>query len=93
MFSLDPNEDPVTGLERVSSLSNMLTLQRRRVQRRQAAGEEAAPSLRRPHGKETLSEKFESLDYEIMENELYRAAELGKEHQVCVASGCLNILV
>lgn len=30
----------------------------------------------------TLSEKYESLDYEIVENELYRAEERDSEHQV-----------
>uniref|UniRef100_A0A915D9R7 Uncharacterized protein n=1 Tax=Ditylenchus dipsaci TaxID=166011 RepID=A0A915D9R7_9BILA len=82
--SLDPNEDPVSGLERVSSALNIQNAQRRlyreRTRRMQEAADEprAIPSSANAH---TLSEKFESLDYEIVENELYRAAESDKEHQ------------
>ncbi|KAF7639500.1 Chloride transporter, ClC family [Meloidogyne graminicola] len=81
--SLDPNEDPVTGLERVSSSSNLYDRRKREERLREQEGR-----LRRRHkrrsvveNEHTLSEKYESLDYEIVENELYRAAEMSKDHQ------------
>lgn len=80
--SLDPNEDPVTGLERVSSSSNLYSRRRREERLREL---EARKRETRRHSvgavEHTLSEKYESLDYEIVENELYRAAEMDKEHQ------------
>lgn len=82
-FSLDPNEDPVSGLARVSSINSLQAVARRndrrrweqrRTQRQQSAVDE----------NHILSEKFESLDYEIIENELYRDEEASKDHQVGV---------
>ncbi|KAI1723101.1 voltage gated chloride channel domain-containing protein [Ditylenchus destructor] len=82
--SLDPNEDPVIGLERVSSLTNLQNAQRRwereRRRRLMREADESQTAMNRLDG-DTISEKFESLDYEIVENELYRAAETDKEHQ------------
>lgn len=41
-----------------------------------------------------LSEKYESLDYEIVENELYRAAEKDKQHQACAGFDLkLNLII
>lgn len=77
--SLDPNEDPVTGLERVSSISNLQSAERRHrreqlIRQRQEEAVRQRLSTER-HSEHALSEKFESLDYELVENELYRAAE------------------
>lgn len=82
--SLDPNEDPVTGLERVSSISSLQAIQRRRDRERRIR--ELNNIQRRPTEPESashpLSDVFESLDYEIVDNELYRAEETSKDHQV-----------
>ncbi|KAL3077932.1 hypothetical protein niasHS_013461 [Heterodera schachtii] len=84
--SLDPNEDPVSGIERVSSTSTLFSRRRREerlreqeeVRRRQFSGSRKLSDGASEH---TLSEKYESLDYELIENELYRAAEKDKGHQ------------
>ena len=91
-FSLDPNEDPVSGLERVASLSNIQHAKRRLLRReddrqlllrrnRSFPGAENSQNQDQ-RSSHTLSEKYESLDYEIVENELYRAAENDVDHQV-----------
>lgn len=71
-------------MERVSSSSNLYDRRKREERLREQEGR-----LRRRHkrrsvveNEHTLSEKYESLDYEIVENELYRAAEMSKDHQV-----------
>lgn len=82
--SLDPNEDPVTGLARVASINSMQAAARRNERRRQEL--ERQSQFRRQQSaneaEHILSEKFESLDYEIVENELYRDEETSKDHQV-----------
>ena len=82
--SLDPNEDPASGLERVSSSSNLYDRRRREERLREREGHLRRRDRRRSviGNEHTLSEKYESLDYEIVENELYRAAETEKYHQV-----------
>ena len=75
-------------MERVSSNSNLNS--RRRREERLKELEARKYGLRRHSIAEvehTLSEKYESLDYEVVENELYRAAEKDKDHQV----GCNQI--
>ena len=70
-------------MERVSSNSNLNS--RRRREERLKELEARKYGLRRHSIAEvehTLSEKYESLDYEVVENELYRAAEKDKDHQV-----------
>nr|CAD2202897.1 unnamed protein product [Meloidogyne enterolobii] len=80
--SLDPNEDPAAGLERVSSSSNLYDRRKRQERLREQEGRLRRNRRRSVIGHEhTLSEKYESLDYEIVENELYRAAEMDKDHQ------------
>lgn len=82
--SLDPNEDPVTGLERVASLTCVSAMERRR--RREQAEREWEESRRRKlhpiNEEEAVSSRFESLNYEIIDNELYRAEEKKSDHQV-----------
>jgi hypothetical protein len=67
----------------VSSSSNLNSRRRREERLREL--EARKRELRRHSAgqiEHTLSEKYESLDYEIVENELYRAAEKDKDHQV-----------
>lgn len=81
---MDPNEDPATGLARVASINSMQALVRRNERIRQE--QERAAEIRRQQStnqaEHVLSEKFESLDYEIVENELFKDEELDKDHQV-----------
>lgn len=78
-FSLDPHEDPVSGLERVSS--NLQLRQRERA-RRVRLEQDTQPRNRSPVLDHALSGNYESLDYEIVENEIYRAQEATKDFQV-----------
>ncbi|KAE9548740.1 hypothetical protein FO519_008050, partial [Halicephalobus sp. NKZ332] len=90
--SLDPNEDPVTGLARVASINSMQAAARRMERRRQE--QERQSRFRRQQSadeaEQILSEKFESLDYEIVENELYRDEETSKDHQAQLFRRSLN---
>uniref|UniRef100_A0AC35G446 Chloride channel protein n=1 Tax=Panagrolaimus sp. PS1159 TaxID=55785 RepID=A0AC35G446_9BILA len=79
--SLDPNEDPVTGLARVSSLNSIQTIARRNERRRWEQERTVQRHVSVIDDDHILSEKFESLDYEIIENELYRDEESHKDHQ------------
>ncbi|KAI6205932.1 Chloride channel protein [Aphelenchoides besseyi] len=82
-FSLDPNEDPVSGLERVSSINSLQRSQRRAErQRRVRIQQDTNQRVHLNDEEEVLSGKFESLDYEIVENEVYRAEETQKNFQV-----------
>lgn len=74
-FSIDPYEDPVVGLERVTH-----TQVRRRPRRTENSDvTEGRRELEEDHA---LSSKYESLNYEICENQLYRDAESKSGHQV-----------
>jgi hypothetical protein len=80
VFSLDPHEDPVSGLERVSS--NLQIRQRERA-RRARLEQDTHTRHRSPVAADhALSGNYESLDYEIVENEIYRAQEATKDYQV-----------
>uniref|UniRef100_A0A914Y1Q4 Chloride channel protein n=1 Tax=Panagrolaimus superbus TaxID=310955 RepID=A0A914Y1Q4_9BILA len=81
ILSLDPNEDPVTGLARVSSLNSIQTIARRNDRRRWEQERIIQRHISVIDHDHILSEKFESLDYEIIENELYRDEESHKDHQ------------
>ena len=87
-FSLDPHEDPATGLARVASINSMQAAARRMERRRQELEQQS--QFRRQQSSNTaeliLSDKYESLDYEIVENELYRDEETSKDHQVRIYS-------
>jgi len=88
-YSIEPHEDPVSGLERISRIS----IARRNAQERRASESGSGPASRASEqsmessggggraAAHTLSDKYESLDYEIAESELYRAAESHKDHQ------------
>ncbi|EFO19166.2 chloride channel protein 7 [Loa loa] len=82
--ALDPNEDPVTGLERVASFTNENAEVRRR-NREQAQRELAEARRYKSHtNKEkegAVSSRYESLNYEIVENKLYQAEEMEPGHQ------------
>uniref|UniRef100_A0A7E4VYC5 Chloride channel protein n=1 Tax=Panagrellus redivivus TaxID=6233 RepID=A0A7E4VYC5_PANRE len=80
--SLDPNEDPVSGLDRVSSINNIQAMARRNERRRWHMQHQSAerPRAGSVHDR-ILSEKYESLDYEIIDNELYRTEETSSDHQ------------
>lgn len=77
IFSLEPFEDPVTGLERIASSSNLQN-RRRRVRLQSTEN----PRQVSNNADQALSGKYESLDYEIVESELYRAEETTKQFQV-----------
>lgn len=79
MFSLEPYEDPVTGLERIASLNN---LQSRRRRVRLPINSDVNQRSTSTASDQALSGKYESLDYEIGESELYRAEESSKGFQV-----------
>lgn len=80
---MDENEDPVTGLERVVSFSNINAEERR--QRRILSEQELAERQNaafKDDDESALSARYESLDYEIVENQLYKAEENDPNHQV-----------
>lgn len=82
LYSLEPYEDPVTGLERIeraSSSTNLLN-RRRRVRLPPIDSTQSRQPVTAPD--HALSGKYESLDYEIVESELYRAEENLKSFQV-----------
>lgn len=85
-FSLDPNEDPATGLERVSSYEG-LTAEERRLRRIEAERELAETRCESSTREEeaALSSCFESLNYEIVDSELYRSEENETDYQVILA--------
>ncbi|CAJ0575608.1 unnamed protein product, partial [Mesorhabditis spiculigera] len=80
--SIDVYEDPVTGMDRVASNSSMHTYQR--GHRASEPIIDTQPLIRQQSSpaKETISSKFESLDYEVCENELYRKEEFKESYQV-----------
>lgn len=82
-YSLDPNEDPVSGLERVASITNVNAEERRR-RRLELEKEERERLIREKALNEemALSSRFESLDYEVVENQLYKKEENDPNHQV-----------
>ncbi|KAE9413812.1 hypothetical protein Angca_007086, partial [Angiostrongylus cantonensis] len=79
--SLDPYEDPVAGLERVTSSPSVSSLSRRRRE-----DEEKFRRREQVHSERelehTLSSKYESLNYEISENQLYRDEEGNPDHHM-----------
>lgn len=78
---MEPYEDPVSGLARIERASSSNTLQNRR--RRVRLAENETPQRRNKSTTDpALSGKYESLDYEIVESELYRAEETNNEFQV-----------
>ncbi|KAK6759851.1 hypothetical protein RB195_021427 [Necator americanus] len=79
--SLDPYEDPVTGLERVASFSNVNNLARRRREDEEQLRRRSQrhPELEQEHA---LSSKYESLNYEVSENQLYKEEEADPDHHV-----------
>ncbi|CAD5229172.1 unnamed protein product [Bursaphelenchus okinawaensis] len=81
MSSLDPNEDPASGLERVSSISSMQNHQRRREREKRLRIQQQIRRNEMPETSvHTLSDVYESLDYEVVDNELYRNEEASKDH-------------
>ncbi|GMT32370.1 hypothetical protein PFISCL1PPCAC_23667 [Pristionchus fissidentatus] len=74
--NIDPYEDPVVGLARVSQGEV------RRRPRRNDNSEETGERRHEFEDDHALSSKFESLNYEICENQLYRDAELKSGHQI-----------
>lgn len=80
---MDENEDPVTGLERVASFSNIDAEERRqrRIHRERELAELQNASSK-DEDETALSARYESLDYEIVENQLYRDEENDPNHQV-----------
>ncbi|CAI4225904.1 unnamed protein product [Auanema sp. JU1783] len=89
--SLDPNEDPVTGLERVASMSNVSELSRRRRQEEEEYLNRRQRRVSQPDDDHsTLSSKFESLNYEICENEIYREEEKNPKHSLSLFTQARN---
>ncbi|KAL3990616.1 Voltage gated chloride channel family protein [Acanthocheilonema viteae] len=84
LTTLDPNEDPVTGLERVASFTNEnAEIRRRHREQLQREFEESLQykSDTNEEREGAVSSRYESLNYEIVENELYRAEEMETGHQ------------
>ncbi|VDK76725.1 unnamed protein product [Litomosoides sigmodontis] len=84
LTTLDPNEDPVTGLERIASfVSENAEIRRRNREETQRELEESRRSKSDINkGKEgAVSSRYESLNYEIIENKLYQAEEMEPGHQ------------
>ncbi|WKY14650.1 hypothetical protein Q1695_000297 [Nippostrongylus brasiliensis] len=77
--SLDPYEDPATGLERVASSPSFSNISRRRREERLRRRSEHEPSEEEHHA---LSSRYESLNYEVCENQLYRDEEADPYHHV-----------
>ncbi|KAI6191174.1 hypothetical protein M3Y97_00199300 [Aphelenchoides bicaudatus] len=75
--SLEPHEDPVSGLERVSSHQQIR--QRERARRVRLEQDTQLRNRPPPVTDYALSGNYESLDYEIVENEIYRAQEATKD--------------
>ncbi|KAJ1360467.1 hypothetical protein KIN20_019448 [Parelaphostrongylus tenuis] len=75
--SLDPYEDPFAGLERVSLSPRVSSLSRRRREIRRRVEERSEREEKREHA---LSSTYESLNYEISENQLYRDEEGDPDH-------------
>ncbi len=75
----------MSGLERVASLQNMRTRRRRRdmddASTLASGRHDATPGHMKDHA---LSEMYESLDYEIVENQLYRDEESMPQYQAGV---------
>uniref|UniRef100_A0A8R1DIT4 Chloride channel protein n=1 Tax=Caenorhabditis japonica TaxID=281687 RepID=A0A8R1DIT4_CAEJA len=81
--SIDPNEDPVAGLERVMSSSNLQDSARRRRRREdELLFSRQFDDSERTDSHEALSARYESLNYEVSENSLYREAEKKPYHQM-----------
>lgn len=84
-FRLDPNEDPVTGLERIASFTNENAEMRRRHREQTQRELEESHRYKSNINKEkegAVSSRYESLNYEIIENKLYQAEEMEPGHQV-----------
>lgn len=84
-FRLDPNEDPATGLERVASFVNENAEARRRHREqveRESEESRRCNSQKNNEKEGAVSSRYESLNYEIVENKLYRAEEMESGHQV-----------
>uniref|UniRef100_A0A1I7XUU8 PH domain-containing protein n=1 Tax=Heterorhabditis bacteriophora TaxID=37862 RepID=A0A1I7XUU8_HETBA len=79
--SLDPYEDPVYGLERVSSYSDMRNLARRRRRDEERIRSQNRMDVKE-EGQSALSSEYESLNYEISENQLYREEEANPKHHM-----------
>ncbi len=83
---IEAYEDPVSGLQRVDTAESLSNSSHRRRRRRDGSGDDDAMARRLRRRDSThlnvISERFESLDYEIVENELYRDEERHVEHQV-----------
>lgn len=74
----------MTGLERVTSLTNKNAEMRRRYREQRELEESLQYKLNRNEEKEgAVSSRYESLNYEIVENKLYQAEEMEPGHQVC----------
>lgn len=79
---MDPNEDPVTGMERVASITNENIRRRVNEQERKLEESRRAESQIDDEKEGAVSSLYESLNYEIIENELYQAEEMESDHQV-----------
>lgn len=88
--SLDPHEDPVSGLERVESAASLIRRRRQDyITDRQPVNRLSKEDVKA----HVLSEGYESLDYEIIENSLYKKQESDPHHQVTsFASSSVNVL-
>lgn len=70
----------MSGLERVTSYSNIDSEARRR--RRIEREQERRQDEQKNNEEEAVSSRFESLNYEIIDNDLYRVEEKETDHQV-----------
>ncbi|EJW85666.1 chloride channel protein 7 [Wuchereria bancrofti] len=84
LTTLDPNEDPATGLERVASFANANAEIRRRSReqaQRELEDSRQYESFKNKEKEGAVSSRYESLNYEIVENKLFRAEEMEPGHQ------------
>lgn len=88
---MDQNEDPVSGLERISSMNSIQAQARRRERERRVRLQENDNRRHPTTADQALSGTYESLDYEILESELYRAEENTKIFQVIFKNTMLKI--
>uniref|UniRef100_A0A0N4ZQ14 Chloride channel protein n=1 Tax=Parastrongyloides trichosuri TaxID=131310 RepID=A0A0N4ZQ14_PARTI len=73
--SLDPYEDPVSGLERISNSYTDLGSLSRRLRQYPSSQRHESDLSNDEEEEEAISGKYESINYEMMDNEIYRNEE------------------
>ncbi|CEF62539.1 CBS domain and Chloride channel, voltage gated family and Chloride channel, core domain-containing protein [Strongyloides ratti] len=79
--SLDPYEDPATGLERISNSYTDLGSLNRRLRQQQSIRNNDPNQSTDEEEEEAISAKYESINYEMMDNKIYRNEESQPNYQ------------